>query len=1245
MESNLDIITLNVRGLHNKVKRSTLFHWLKTKKFNIICLQETFCTTNLQNSLDHEWDGLIFHGLTNSPHSRGVSILFGKNFTPVIINVCTGDDGRKILINFEYQGQKYTVVNVYAPNNTTPRRAFFRHIQQWIRNNSVNENCIAVCGDFNCALEGIDRLNAANDASRGSLKDLLNYLNLEDTYRISNKNKPGYTYSNKRGNIQSRIDHIFCSDYLNDLIKKSYILNAPKIPDHKAVITSFKPSLTHGNGYWKLNTSFLEDESYKENIIKLINNVKTEYEDSLNKRDLWDLCKIEIKDFSISWAKKHRGMAKKGIKCLEEELEDIEKQILLNPQHSLALNPRLIEVKTAIGEYYYNESKGAQIRSKAKWVEDGETNLKYFKSLEAKHHTNNIISHLKSDNGKTVYTNEEILKEGVAFYTRLYSEQNIDENEIMNYIDDTDLERTLNIDESTLCEGEITAFECKQAIDNMQSNKSPGYDGLPVEFYKCFWNIVKDMLIESFKEAFVNGKLADSHKQAIITLIFKKGDRDKLKNYRPISLSNTDYKILAFVLAKRMQQVIGLLISPEQTACIKDRYIGENIRLLLDIMELKKHKAEPGILLFLDFEKAFDSVNWNFMKKCLKVFGFGAHFCRWIEIIYTDPKAFIKINGYVSSAITLFRSIKQGCPISALLFILCSEILSKRIKHAEHLQGLHLPNTLERIKIMQYADDTCIFLRDLQEIVPCLNIIEQFSNVSGLKLNIDKTEGMCIGSLEGHIPNINILKWPKTPVRYLGIYIGNSNSSHECHRLNWINKLDKMQKLLDSWRTRKITIQGRITIIKCLAMSKIIYTASLLPIPEGIIKVTTKIIYKFVWGPRDKIQRRVMINSFCNGGLQMVDVESQFYALKAVWITRILQAENCFWSILPKYHIHKVIRDSEACLAMNFINNNQMPILKTLPMFYQQCLIGFCKSNNNDISCKSDLFNQIIWGNQNFTINGKCLHSITFIDSDILYIRDVVDPNGNINENMYNKLRNKREYIFITEQIMCALIPYKNYRFAQNDLIQDKEPMRKEDFIGKKSKDFYIKLIKNKCIPPKMTNTWCQEFNIQEINWKEIYEQKLKTALDARMSEFNFKILMNILATRLNLFRWQKATSPLCIYCYNIVQNTKHMLWECPSVSNMWISVGQILNIDITWQHIVTGYQLNKTLNPIITLIAYTVYKKFQKEKEYTVMQYDDINVYMKSEIKYRKKVYDMCLKKPLYQSVKDILDMLEQQL
>ena len=176
----------------------------------------------------------------------------------------------------------------------------------------------------------------------------------------------------------------------------------------------------------------------------------------------------------------------------------------------------------------------------------------------------------------------------------------------------------------------------------MKQNKSPGIDGLPVEFYKMFWKHVNRYFYNALIASFEKGELSQTQKCSVLSLIHKKDALDKLENYRPISLTNTDYKIIAFVLAERLKRVIDNLINKNQTGYIKGRFIGANARLILDILEYCENNSKEGILLFADFQKAFDSVEWNFLINTLHKYNFGCNFITWIKILYKNPYFYIK---------------------------------------------------------------------------------------------------------------------------------------------------------------------------------------------------------------------------------------------------------------------------------------------------------------------------------------------------------------------------------------------------------------------------------------------------------------------------------------------------------------------------------------------------------------------------------------------------------------------------
>ena len=243
-----------------------------------------------------------------------------------------------------------------------------------------------------------------------------------------------------------------------------------------------------------------------------------------------------------------------------------------------------------------------------------------------------------------------------------------------NYLNDINITNTLNADEAILLEGEIKEQECFSAIKNMKSNKSPGSDGIPPEFYATFWTDIKHLLLDSFNSAYQTGELSTTQNRGILNLIFKKNDKNLLSNWRPITLLNTDCKILAHILANRLKKVIPKLVKTDQSGYIKGRNICYNIRLIQDVIDYFEDTEKECAVVFLDFKKSFDTVSHNFLSQALSKFNFGESFKKWVDIIYTNAESCTTNNGWTSKSLPIKKGIRLGCPLSALLFLLVVEI-------------------------------------------------------------------------------------------------------------------------------------------------------------------------------------------------------------------------------------------------------------------------------------------------------------------------------------------------------------------------------------------------------------------------------------------------------------------------------------------------------------------------------------------------------------------------------------------
>ena len=408
------------------------------------------------------------------------------------------------------------------------------------------------------------------------------------------------------------------------------------------------------------------------------------YKDMYDKNTKWDIIKslirIETKKFSKKLAKQNKD--------LENELyERLQRLIVTLDEHqteSLLLEYKNIHNQLEI--INSEKAQGAKLRAKVDWVADSERCTAFFLNLEKQNGKLTTISRLL-ENGKEIKLNTEILNVLKCFYSDLYSRNNkLDSNNYGHFLNNNIPKISYN--NATFCEESISYEEIKKAVKNLKAYKSPGTDGLTAEFYQFFYEVIKGNLYDSINYSFQNKILSTEQRRGILKLIPKKDkDLTNMRSYRPISLLNTDYKIIAHILATRLQKVLPEIISTDQNGYLQGRFIVHNIRTIIDTTQHIILKKQQAYLLFLDFEKAFDKLDHKFLFNTLHKFGFQKNFIQWIKTLYTDIQSCILNNGYTSPYFQIMAGIRQGCPISALLFIIAVECLSIYIKTTIALKG------------------------------------------------------------------------------------------------------------------------------------------------------------------------------------------------------------------------------------------------------------------------------------------------------------------------------------------------------------------------------------------------------------------------------------------------------------------------------------------------------------------------------------------------------------------------------
>ena len=406
----------------------------------------------------------------------------------------------------------------------------------------------------------IDRANGLLDKSSKHLFDLKVSLSLQDIWRYYNPERVEYSYIDpSRRGYNSRIDLWLGSKNIVTSSNHHCVLSQSPAPDHGSVVLEIKIKYnSRGKGYWKLNNSILGEENYKEGIIKLFDDVVETYGDDVPKCLLWEFLKIKIKEFSIMYCTVKSRTKKQNIKDLETRLDAIDN---LNDSQSSDQYIERKNIKQQLDQLYETKAKGYHVRSRGKWVECGERSTRYFLGLEKARQSANCIDCLKDTDGTEHHDDAGILNVARSFYQDLYKSNASKDDDIDKYFDSLTKEKSFNDTDSSVCEGLVTIEECTLAIEKMKQNKSAGLDGLTVEFYQAFWPLLGNFLIGVYNESYQRGYLPESQRMAVLSLILKKWDEENIENYRPISLTNVDYRILAFTLAQRMQKIIGTMIS------------------------------------------------------------------------------------------------------------------------------------------------------------------------------------------------------------------------------------------------------------------------------------------------------------------------------------------------------------------------------------------------------------------------------------------------------------------------------------------------------------------------------------------------------------------------------------------------------------------------------------------------------------------------------------------------------------
>ena len=423
--------------------------------------------------------------------------------------------------------------------------------------------------------------------------------------------------------------------------------------------------------------------------------------------------------------------------------------------------------------------------------------------------------------------------------------------------------------------------------------------------------------------------LNTSQRTGIITLTHKRGEKENLENWRPITLLCSDYKIITKTIATRLRRYLSQIIHTNQTCAVPNREITSTLYLIRDIIKHAQYKDINTFIISYDFQQAFDSIDHNYMLDTLKRFNFGDIFVNFIRNIYTDRESMVMNNGFLTKRININRGILQGCPISLPLFCIIAETLANKLRQNAKIQGIKLPGCNETLKLIQYADDTNTITTKIPTISETLTEFQNFGVATGCKLNATKMKGLIISNnntryFEEQLKQQNnTIKWNEdTGLKILCIHFFTDDLHTQNY--NWKNVIEKLKRKTDLLKTRNLSLRGKVILLNSVTLSKIWYLSSVIPMPNWALTSIEKVIFKFLWGDtgNEPIKRQTLYLPIHKGGLGLLHPKHQSQALRLKHFFKIVDPTRTeLWIFYARYWlVRRIARHNPT--HWNFLNDN-----------------------------------------------------------------------------------------------------------------------------------------------------------------------------------------------------------------------------------------------------------------------------------------------------------------------------------
>jgi len=607
--------------------------------------------------------------------------------------------------------------------------------------------------------------------------------------------------------------------------------------------------------------------------------------------------------------------------------------------------------------------------------------------------------------------------------------------------------------------------------------------------------------------------------------------------------------------------VLQDVISSNQKGFLPGRYIGENTRMVYDIMQYLQGKKQEGMIMLIDFEKAFDSLEWHYIDEVLKVYKSGEEFKRWCKVLYTNSNSCVINGGNFSKFFTLERGCRQGDPLSPYLFILAIEPLARAIENSDNIKGIKVKD--KTYKLGQYADDTFLLLNGSTESLEgATNLLNMFYRCSGLKTNVEKTQVAWLGSktqsLDRLQPHVK-MKWVNS-FCLLGIKF--NADLDEMVKINFEPKFMEIEALLKEYQKRKLSLLGKVTVIKSLAIPKLVHLFSVLPSPpQDMIIRLEKLLKNFLWNQgKVRISNKQLQQPVENGGVKLTNTKKLIDSLRISWIKRLLKDQGSWQELFKEV----ITQDYRQIWELDLTSLKKLAKRQT-NIFWKEVIESWSRFRSLSDPCEYLWYP--IWNS--FFLKAKgIIHNKKYLQENGLnYIKDLFNEKGTIlgYQEFIEKFRVNVNFVDFYSLMHCLKQDWKHQADIKN-LGKGKimECIEKITQVKKVCKYIYSIMASEDTMLNNNEIKWSKlGFTIEQDEWKKYYNLPYIATIESKLRSFQYHILKRSLITNTFLYMCHITDSNLCEFCKSEPETLEHLFFDCTVVKLFWKDIAAHMPKDI----------------------------------------------------------------------------------